>query len=196
VRVKSTRQPFSMRATPMAEAISVGPCPCNDPGKGGSQTRGTDHRGADSGSSQASQQELSDEFGHPGAVLRTATMPNVAWTAGAMISTRDDLRIWARVLAAGTLLKPETHKEQTQFGLISDSGGLRVAYGLGIARIGKFVGHNGAILGYSTAMFYLPGADATFVLAGNQASNFSNATTDIFYSLAKHLFAQDFGSPT
>ncbi len=126
----------------------------------------------------------------------TNTNPNVAWTAGAMISTRDDLRIWARALATGTLLKPETHKEQTQFGLISESGGLSVAYGLGIARIGKFVGHNGAILGYTTAMFYLPGADATFVLAGNQASNFSNATTDIFYPLAKHLFAQGFGSPT
>jgi len=32
------------------------------------------------------------------------------------------------------------------------------------------------------------GADAIIVLAGNQASNFSNATTEIAIQLAEHLF--------
>lgn len=82
---------------------------------------------------------------------------------------------------------------------------MRVSVGYGrldIARIGDFIGHNGATLdrttvmfAITTAMFYLPGADATFVLAGNQASNFSNAATDIFYILAERLFPQNFRIP-
>jgi hypothetical protein len=37
-------------------------------------------------------------------------------------------------------------------------------------------------------MFYWPEADAMIVLAGNQASNFSNATTEIAIQIAEHLF--------
>lgn len=38
----------------------------------------------------------------------TFSNPNVPWTAGAMISTLDDLRVWAKALATGALLKPES----------------------------------------------------------------------------------------
>jgi D-alanyl-D-alanine carboxypeptidase len=124
----------------------------------------------------------------------TATNPNVAWAAGAMISTLDDLRVWAKVLATGALLKPETHAEQLRFGTIANSGGLSVGYGLGIAKFGDLIGHNGAILGYTTAMLYLPDADATFVLEGNQSSNFSNAATEILLALAKQLFPERFAT--
>ena len=116
----------------------------------------------------------------------TATNPAVAWTAGAMISTLDDLKVWARALATGALLKPETHAEQMKFGTIV-AAPLHVGYGLGIGNFGGLIGHNGAIFGYSTAMFYVPGADATIVIEGNQASNFSNAATEIAYALARRL---------
>jgi len=38
--------------------------------------------------------------------------PSIAWTAGAMISTLDDLHVWAEVLAEGELLEPETQQER------------------------------------------------------------------------------------
>jgi D-alanyl-D-alanine carboxypeptidase len=117
----------------------------------------------------------------------TATNPAVAWTAGAMISTLEDLRAWAKVLATGSLLRPATHAEQIKFGTINTKP-LYVGYGLGVGNFGGLIGHNGAIFGYTTAMFYWPEADAVIVLAGNQASNFSNATTEIAIQLAKHLF--------
>src|SRR5262249_35127653 len=41
--------------------------------------------------------------------------PSWGWAAGAMISTLGDLRKWTRVLAAGTLLKPETQRQRLQF---------------------------------------------------------------------------------
>jgi D-alanyl-D-alanine carboxypeptidase len=117
----------------------------------------------------------------------TATNPAVAWTAGAMISTLEDLRAWAKALATGALLTPARHAEQMRFGTITTKP-LYVGYGLGIGNFGGLIGHNGAIFGYTTAMFYWPDADATIVLAGNQASNFSNATTDIAIQLAEQLF--------
>jgi len=43
---------------------------------------------------------------------------------------------------------------------------------------------DGAIVGDTTAMFHGPEANAIVVLAGNQASNFSNATTEIAIQLA------------
>ena len=103
----------------------------------------------------------------------TASNPAVAWTAGAMISTLDDLKVWAKALATGALLKPETHAEQMKYEMIP-AGKISVGYGLGIADFGGLIGHNGAIFGYSTAMFYVPAADATIVIEGNLASNFSN----------------------
>jgi len=116
----------------------------------------------------------------------TASNPAVAWSAGAMISTLDDLRIWAKALATGALLTPQTHAEQMKFGAIATKP-IHVGYGLGIANFGGLIGHNGAIFGYTTAMFYVPAADATIVIEGNLASNFSNSATEIAYALAKRL---------
>ena len=96
----------------------------------------------------------------------TASNPAVAWSAGAMISTLDDLRIWSKALATGALLKPQTHAEQMKFGAIATKP-IHVGYGLGIANFGGLIGHNGAIFGYTTAMFYVPAADATIVIEGN-----------------------------
>ena len=116
----------------------------------------------------------------------TASNPAVAWTAGAMISTLDDLKIWAKALATGSLLKPETHAEQMKYEMIP-AGKISLGYGLGIADFGGLVGHNGAIFGYTTAMFYVPEADATIVIEGNLASNFSNSATEIAFALARRL---------
>ena len=116
----------------------------------------------------------------------TATNPAVAWTAGAMISTLDDLKVWAKALATGALLKPETHAEQMDYEMMP-AGKISVGYGLGVADFAGMIGHNGAIFGYTTAMFYVPKADATIVLEGNLASNFSGATTFIALELGKYL---------
>lgn len=124
----------------------------------------------------------------------TFSNPNVPWTAGAMVSTLDDLHVWAKALVTGALLKPETQAERLPFGALADSSGLS-GYGLGIAKFGDFIGHGGTTLGYTTAILYLPDADATFVREGNQSSMFSNGATEILLTLAKQLFPERFASP-
>jgi CubicO group peptidase (beta-lactamase class C family) len=75
-------------------------------------------------------------------------------------------------------------------------GKISLRYGLGILNINGFLGHNGAILGYGTAMFYLPSAHATFVVEVNNNNLSSTVPTDIFVQLADALFPRQFPNGT
>lgn len=122
----------------------------------------------------------------------TESNPTVAWAAGAMISTLGDLRIWAKALATGTLLSPSTQALRLHMVLLASGGGIQVRYGLGIADLNGFLGHNGAIVGYGSAMFYLPSRNATIIVLGNMNTTFSAAPTSIFAGLAFYLFPKKF----
>jgi D-alanyl-D-alanine carboxypeptidase len=121
----------------------------------------------------------------------TTVNPGVPRTAGAMISRRSDLRVWAKALATGRLLKHSTHRKQLQFRRIPNPT-LRLGYGLGMIQVGDFIGHDGAIFGYSTSIFYLPRARATIVVEANKSTNFSQESKDIFVALGKYLFPNAF----
>lgn len=41
--------------------------------------------------------------------------PSITWAAGAIISTVEDLKIWAEALATGELIVEATHEEQLQW---------------------------------------------------------------------------------
>ena len=121
----------------------------------------------------------------------TRSNPDLPWTAGAMISTLEDLRVWVKVLATGSLLSPATQAERLTFRPFT-TGNEGASYGLGIINYSGFLGHYGMIFGYTTTAFHLPEADATIVLWGNQSSNSSMAATEIFLELAKHLYPDRF----
>ncbi|WP_194290723.1 serine hydrolase domain-containing protein [Nocardia aurantia] len=90
------------------------------------------------------------------------TTPSTFGAAGSMVSTIGDLAIYARALGRGALLKPETFRLRTQFTPMS--GG---EYGLGLMREGSWIGHGGAVLGYLTAVRYLPDRDVAIAVAIN-----------------------------
>ncbi|MBJ8345583.1 serine hydrolase [Antrihabitans sp. YC2-6] len=85
-------------------------------------------------------------------------------TAGAIVSTVSDMAKFAEQLADGELLKPETQLARTQF---TDETTRGLEYGLGLIRIGDWVGHAGDVAGYSDFVFYLPERRATVVVAVN-----------------------------
>ncbi|MBV9048987.1 MAG: beta-lactamase family protein [Solirubrobacterales bacterium] len=118
----------------------------------------------------------------------TRVNPRLAWTAGAMISTLGDLVKWGRVLANGTLLSRSLQAQRLQFGTIPTPNRIPFGYGLGIIRLGDWLGHDGAIYGFSSVTFYdrVTGAEITAV--ANLSSNFSTPTLDIFGQIAKHLY--------
>lgn len=92
--------------------------------------------------------------------------PSWAWAAGAMISTLQDMRVWAPALATGKLLSPQmqAHRLETVAapGLPPQDG-----YGLGLFNLGGWIGHNGSLPGYQTVSVYLPEKRTAVVLLIN-----------------------------
>jgi D-alanyl-D-alanine carboxypeptidase len=64
---------------------------------------------------------------------------------------------------------------------------VEVGYGLGVMKRDNLLGHNGAAIGYSTAMFYLPSKRATIVVWGNNSTHTTTRTTTIAFDLAEIL---------
>lgn len=89
-----------------------------------------------------------------------------AWGAGNMISTLDDMRIWARALATGALLTSDTQRERLDTTVSMDPEG-SAFYGLGLFNSGGWIGHSGSIFGYQTVAFYLPPMQTTLVFLIN-----------------------------
>ncbi|MFI6337079.1 serine hydrolase domain-containing protein [Streptomyces sp. NPDC050535] len=90
--------------------------------------------------------------------------PSWGWAAGAMISNLHDLHRWAKIVATGTLLSPETQRERLK---MLPTGHPGTGYGLGIFESDGWIGHNGSIPGYETVTVYLPSKKATLVLMLN-----------------------------
>jgi D-alanyl-D-alanine carboxypeptidase len=90
--------------------------------------------------------------------------PSWGWSAGAMISNMHDLHRWAKIVATGTLLSPETQKQRLK---TLPTGFPGLSYGLGIFETGGWIGHNGSIPGYESVTVYLPALKATLVVLIN-----------------------------
>ena len=88
--------------------------------------------------------------------------PSWAWAAGNMISTLDDMRIWAPALATGALLTPETQRQRLDF-TVPMNAQESAFYGLGVFNAGGWIGHSGSIFGYQTVALYLPQQQTTLV---------------------------------
>ncbi|MTD15195.1 serine hydrolase [Nakamurella sp. YIM 132087] len=113
--------------------------------------------------------------------------PAVPATAGAMVSTLDDLAVWGRELAEGSLLKPETQALRLQ-GNRFDGVPINLGYGLGCEVLNDFIGHNGAVLGFSSVVMRYPAMDFTVAAVGNESTNFSTPTSTFVYAVIQKLF--------
>ncbi|MFF2662545.1 serine hydrolase domain-containing protein [Kitasatospora sp. NPDC058032] len=90
--------------------------------------------------------------------------PSWGWAAGAAISDRADMKKWAKVLATGSLLKPQTQAQRLEPQPSTAPG---TSYGLGIFDNHGWIGHNGSLPGYQAVVVYLPSAQASLVVLLN-----------------------------
>ncbi|WP_344324388.1 serine hydrolase domain-containing protein [Kitasatospora putterlickiae] len=106
--------------------------------------------------------------------------PSWGWAAGAAISDQADMRKWAKALATGSLLKPETQAQRLEPQPSTVAG---TWYGLGVFYNHGWIGHNGSLPGYQSVAVYLPSAQASLVVLLN---------TDVEYrgSAPSTLFAK------
>ncbi|GAB2687609.1 serine hydrolase domain-containing protein [Nocardia thraciensis] len=119
------------------------------------------------------------------------TPPTVYDAAGAMVSTISDMTRYARMLARGDLLGPRTQRARAQFTELGTS-----EYGLGLLRVGAWVGHNGAVAGYRTMVAHLPHRDVGIAVAVNQYSSpdlLEMGAEDIWNAIVDELYPQTRG---
>ena len=91
--------------------------------------------------------------------------PSVAWTAGSVISTADDLVVWAKALVDGGLLDVETQAQRlASIQPVDPAQPDGPAYGSGMIRGGSYYGHAGQILGYESQAIRDPQTDTTIVV--------------------------------
>ncbi|MFA5403708.1 MAG: serine hydrolase domain-containing protein [Ignavibacteria bacterium] len=93
--------------------------------------------------------------------LVDATNWNSSWgyTAGVMISTIPDLKIWAKAVAEGKLLSEQMKAER--FNWIGNH------YGFCVMKAGNWIGHPGTIFGYNSHVFYNTASKITLVILAN-----------------------------
>lgn len=93
-----------------------------------------------------------------------ATFNDPSWTnaAGQIISTFDDLKIWAKALGTGALLSENTFKERLTWGKLPPLTAKR-SYGLGLGINNGWITHTGKLPGYNCVVAYLPEKQAVFV---------------------------------
>ncbi|WP_410876037.1 serine hydrolase domain-containing protein [Nocardia sp. A7] len=102
----------------------------------------------------------------------TDASPSWTWTAGAAISTVDDVATYVRALVEGDLLDEKMQRVRMDSIQPIDPAAPDVAgYGLGIVRFGMHLfGHDGQMPGFMTFMGHDPASDLTIVVATNLAT--------------------------
>lgn len=127
----------------------------------------------------------------------------LAWTAGGIISSLDDLIKWSEALAKGTLLSDSLH--QAQMPLLNPptpelpywSG-----YGMGVSQTDIWMGHTGAICGFICYMQYNLDDDVSIVTFFNKFSAFDEipnaadlgAAGQNFVKLARYMCPETLGN--
>ena len=120
----------------------------------------------------------------------------LAWTAGGILSTLDDLTIWARAVSNGELISDSLHIQQMPVMVPpSQHNPYWSGYGMGIGQMDVWLGHTGAVSGYACNMSYFPEKDVSIITFFNKFSAFhvEENATDIasvagnFIDLARYL---------
>ena len=107
--------------------------------------------------------------------------PSWGWSAGAMISTAEDLLVYGRALGTGGGLLP---REQQAERLTSFLYGLKPntpqrAYGLGLVDQRGWLGHTGEVPGYNTSLYYNAELHTTMVVEVNSDISVGDCPPDV-----------------
>jgi D-alanyl-D-alanine carboxypeptidase len=101
----------------------------------------------------------------------TDANPSWAWAAGGAISTVPDLFTYAQALVGGRLLDAATQKVRMDSIQPTDPAHPDAAgYGIGIAKFGPLLGHDGQIPGFMTFTGQDPATGLTITIATNLAT--------------------------
>lgn len=90
---------------------------------------------------------------------------SMAWSAGSIVSTLDDMQIYIDALVDGELISPEL--QQLRMECQNAVPGHVLKYGIGIADYNGFFGHNGGFPGFTTSCYKSPDKNCSFIIFFN-----------------------------
>jgi len=124
-------------------------------------------------------------------VDHTFLNPSFSWAAGGMVSNVYDMCRWALALGRGELLSDRSRSEMLTC-VDASSGGVPFAqYGAGITKIGNFIGHEGELLGYNTAVYGHIEGKFSIAVVVNRFFGKPSVAGETFIYLAKSLSPKD-----
>ena len=95
----------------------------------------------------------------------SASNPSWGWTAGSVISTVDDLAVWAKAVVDGELLGADMHaRRMASYQPVDPARPDSILYGSGMLRAGDYSGHAGLLFGYNSQFLRNPHTDTTIVI--------------------------------
>lgn len=100
--------------------------------------------------------------------VTTKYNPSWGWAAGAMVSTIEDLKIYLKALAEGTLISREMMAERMKPGLEREV--LKYCFGMFILG-DSYIGHNGSYPGFHNISVHSPKTGVTAIIFYNTQSN-------------------------
>ena len=108
-----------------------------------------------------------------GPIVPFASVVTASGGAGALASTSRDVARWARALYGGGVLDADSVQEMVDDVARTERYGPSVAYGLGVQLteiVGhEALGHSGRLLGFRSAVRYLPDSGVTIAVLTNQS---------------------------
>jgi len=118
----------------------------------------------------------------PYLVESTAGNLSPEWTAGGIVASASDLVRWAQAIRDGELLSPEMQREMFRYYPPREPSGGRSRFMQGLQLSEEYVdgytiiGHGGATLGFSAAMYWLEDTDIVVILMVNVGQMHSGLT--------------------
>ncbi len=97
--------------------------------------------------------------------------PSWGWTAGSVISTADDLAVFAGALVDGGLLNAAMQERRLASVEPPDPANPAFGYGFGMMRVETYYGHNGQIPGYNSWMVRDPQTKTSIIVLTSLTSS-------------------------
>ena len=94
---------------------------------------------------------------------------------------------YAPLVATGAGLPPEIAAQRQTWTRMSAEA-VPLQYGLGVQKVGDWVGHDGTMLGYSNMVFHRPATGTTVVVMVNAVSMSSAPAADLWLKVVQLLY--------
>ncbi len=118
--------------------------------------------------------------------------PSWGWGVGNLISTLDDLRIYAKAIATGEGLLSEEMQRYRLTWVTLPPNTADYKYGMGVVYNKGWIGHTGTLPGYNAVVYHMPEKAATLVILGNSdiCANGKTAASALWDAIASVLTPQ------